>query len=616
MKSRRHVPFVFFCLGVFIQALAPRGAVFAGEAGEEGAEKPAKEHFKIEMRKGVPIVGIQKTGDAVLGDCFEVRRGKRLVGYAHVASMDGPWPQIRYLIGRGRQGDELVPVSLPVPDVQLFIDERDARVAKELKALLGDKLFVERLDLGEKITIHKQCTVRIVIIHAGVFFMMGDPIAQPFAREGGTVIVDSLAYSHLKGDIADETLFKEPPTVRIVHEGKLTAGFPLESHIPWYGKRRKKFVARYWRGIPQKETMRLIATDGSSENTAILEEDMGGRMLVLDLISLNGRAGRDPGSKNKLIFVAQALGTGPRYARYIPSKPEFDDVMEWFGSLVEDNPDRVRKVFEGGGSEKEEFVFGFEIGPKDKPLVVLVGCFEGNEWLCAAALNRLLEVLLDNPGGDYKIEWLLQRLRIKIIPILNVWGYRNDSPLDKSKCELNRNFPYHWDKHPDKTARGGQPFSEPETKIIQRLVEEEKAVALLELDVDHYDAGYRMVRARDAKLKQRVLLRSLRTILNARLRHRFVVDGDKPLQLRLTRDKERPSAINWAASKGVLAASLKICGDGEDSLVNNDVAIEGCLAFLYATALSLEKPEPEPQPPPPKKRARTIRRRVKRKVRK
>jgi hypothetical protein len=35
-----------------------------------------------------------------------------------------------------------------------------------------------------------------------------------------------------------------------------------------------------------------------------------------------------------------------------------------------------------------------------------------------------------------------------------------------------------------------------------------------------------------------------------------------------------------------MAASLRICGDGEDSLINTDVAIETLLASLYITALS------------------------------
>jgi hypothetical protein len=448
--------------------------------------------------------------------------------------------------------------------------------------------------------------VRIVVIEGGIFFMMGDPVAQPFARAGGTLIIDLLAYSHLQQNVADEKTFAEPPTIRIVHEGPLTRGIPAESRIPWYGigkKKKEKFVARYYSGHPQKENEKLVATDHSTDNSAILDVDLGGRMLVVDLLTPNGRAGRDPGSKNKLLFVARALGTGPLYARYMPSRPEYDDLMSWFNGVVENNSDRIAKSFEGGGDKREDFIYSFTIGEKDKPLVVLVGGLEGNEWLSATALLRLAEVLLDNPLGDYKIPWLLERLRIKIIPVLNVHGFRNNVAVTESACELDRNFPYQWDAYPDAKARGSKPFSEPGADVIRRLVEEDEAIAVLELDVDDYEARYRLVRGRDASEGQKRLLRSLCTILNARLLRRFVV-GEEMLQLRLTKDKERPSLINWAASKGALAASLKICGDGEDSLTNNDVAIETCLHFLCAAALSPQSVRAPPAKPREKEKAK------------
>ena len=73
---------------------------------------------------------------------------------------------------------------------------------------------------------------------------------------------------------------------------------------------------------------------------------------------------------------------------------------------------------------------------------------------------------------------------------------------------------------------------------------------------------------------------------NAKIRRRYIVDGDKPLQLRLTRAGGLASAVNWAGSKGVLAATLCICGDGEDSLTNTDVAVETAITFLTNLAMS------------------------------
>jgi hypothetical protein len=44
--------------------------------------------------------------------------------------------------------------------------------------------------------------------------------------------------------------------------------------------------------------------------------------------------------------------------------------------------------------------------------------------------------------------------------------------------------------------------------------------------------------------------------------------------------------VSWAASVGALAAGVTLCGDGEDSLANHEVAIEAALGFLKLVALA------------------------------
>jgi len=548
------------------------------------AGEPKPKRYELILQKGKAAVGIAYKGEVGLGECFEVWHKDTLVGYAQTAAMDGPWPLLAYLVGVGYTGDTLVPVSPPFPVVELLTDEPRGREVAEFKALCGEKLIVE--EFGERMRYPNNDEALVVLIHGGIPFMSGDPIVQPFAREGGIVIADTLVYSHLIGNIAEETTFDEPPSIRFVHEGPLTAGLPAETRVPWYGRKGKKFVARYLKGLPAGGGKTIVATDGKAENAAMLQVDLGGRMLVLDIVCPNGRAGIDPGSKNKLVLVARMLGTGPQYARFVPAKPEYADLVDWFDELARENPGRVKRNFEIGAIKREDYAYSYTIGDPAKPLVLLVGCARGTDWLGATALLRLAEVLLGNPTNDPKIPWLLERVCVKIIPVLNVAGYRQDKATTASGCLLDRNFPYHWDEYPGKAERGPKPFSEQAAAAVKRIVEEEKAVAFLQLEVVDYKGGYRFTCGRDATDAQRILLAALRTVVNARLRHRFVL-GDKPLRLRLTREKARPAAINWLASKGILAASLKICGDWEDSLVNNDVAIEGCLHFLYLTALSL-----------------------------
>jgi len=613
-------------------ALCP--LALGGEAEEaERAKLAARGVFKLETVKGEPVVGIDRRGDAAVGDLFEIRRGDALIGYAEVPEIQDGWPRLKFLLGTGRHGDVLTRVSLPMPAVQLLADDLACQEAKELKALCGERLKPVRI--AERMRAPMADEALVVLYHAGAPFMMGDPIVEPHARRGGVVVADMMAYSHLRGISADESFHQKPPVLRIIDTGKLTRGLHEEARIPWYGtrevvvteekpdkpktkgkrkpkrkpktsapRRRKarRYVARFCQGTPINQEQKRLATDASTDNTTLILETVGaGSILALDLISLNGRGGIDPGAKNKWVLVARALGTGPQYSIFRPEKPEFADLAAELDTLVDNHEGKVAKTMEGGASGGDNLVYSLTLGAKGKPLVLLVGCLEGSDWLSACAALRVAEVLLDNDAGDYKIDWLLQRLRIKVVPCLNIEGYKNATTANANGVALDRNVPYHWDEFEDKKARGTAPFSEPETAILKRLVEDEKPVALLDIGVDSYDDGYCMIRARDADRPQRDLCRRVRDIVAARLRHRFVL-GDKPLALKLYKGAQQPSLANWAGSKGILAASLRICGDGEDSLVNTDVAVEAALAFLTATALSREKPPPPPKPPAPKKR--------------
>lgn len=639
MKPKAAIVALVLCLSVAWAAEENEGE------GEAKKKKPAVPTFKLDVRKdGQAFVAIRKMGQVAKGELFEVHRGDptagetSLAGYARVVELVDGWPKLGFLIGTARHGDELARVAPKIPRLVLLTDQPKGREATELAALCGDRLKV--VPIGDKMLMPRPDDLLVAMIHdmsGGVTFLMEDPIVQPHLNAGGTAVVDVLFFTLLRQIRHDEVFHKKPPEFQILQQGDLTRGFDESDRIPWHGKTRsrkvtrevirkrgrkrykrqvtvtvREYVTRFLRGIPTGKAPdpdawggpaaalgagKAIASDILVANTAILEDRSAGRLVVFDLVTLNGRAGRDPGCKNKLLFISRLLGTGPQYASYRAEKPDYTSFYGELEALAQANEGTVALKSEGGGSGKDTRIHSLTLGDKDKPLVLIAGCFQGTDWITASALLRLAEVLADNPRDDPKIEWLTQRLRIKIIPILNAHGYEHDTELNGKRCDINRNFPYQWEAYADKARRGKEPLSEPESFIIKRLVEDKKAVAFLEVDADTYDSGYRIVRARDLKDEHKTLIHVFRTILNARLRHRFVVNGDSPLQLRVTRDKGRPSAINWAGALGIPAASVKICGDGEDSLINHDVAIEAALHFLQMIALSLEKPTTPPPPP-------------------
>jgi len=603
-------------------AIVAFSALAADEGDAERKALAAKGKFKIRKHRTGLAVDIAYKGDAKVGDLFEVRRGEALIGYAEVAEMAGIWPMLTFPVGGGAAGDLLTRVALPMPKVELLTDDLEARTTKEMRALCGDRLIPVKI--GDRMRAPAQDEALVVIYYAGAPFMMGDPIVQPHAANGGRVVCDMMAYCHLRGIPADESFFDQPPNLRIIDIRPLTRGLTEEARIPSYGRRERvvdvpvrparprkgrekpakpptrkvkklQYVARIAKGTPTREEAKRIATDESTDNTAMVFEETGGGILACDLITPNGRGGIDPGAKNKWVFVARALGTGPQYSIFRPAKPDWRDLRDEIEALIADHPERVAATMEGGASGSDNLIKSLTVGAEGKPLVLLVGCLEGDDWLAACSLLRVVELLLD--PEDYKMEWVMGRLRIKVIPCLTIEGYKKGTAANANGVLVDRNFAYHWDEFDDKKARGGEPFSEPESAMLKRIVEKEKPAVVLDVGVDDYKDGYALVRSRDADRPQRDLWRVVRDILGARLRHRFVL-GDKPLAVGLYKSAARPSLCNWAGSKGAMAGSLRICGDGEDSLINTDVAVEAILATLYATALSRQ---PVPKPPAPER---------------
>ncbi len=596
------------CIAVCVCLAA--GAALGADAEDAGRRAlAARGQFKIARHHGALVVDIALKGDASVGELFDVRRGEALIGYAAVSEMVSYWPKLEFVLGGGAEGDLLTRLSRPMPKVQLLTDSPDCREAKELKALVGDRLHVEKI--ADRMRAPAQDEALVILYHTGAPFMMGDPIVEPHAARGGKVVADMLAYCHLRGIPADESFFDQPPSLRIIDVGPLTAGLSEEARIPWYGTRervvtvelksrtksrskrprkpvtrkvkKRQFVARIAPGTPSKESQKRIATDESTDNTTLIYEQLGGGILACDLISLNGRGGIDPGCKNKWVFVARALGSGPQYAVFRPAKPAFEDLLGEIEALIDSKADRVKTTMEGGASGSDNLVKSIAFGPADKPLVLIVGCLDGADWLSSCAILRLMELLLD-PDDDV-MEWAAERLRIKCIPCLNMAGYPRDAAPNANGVLIDRNFAYHWDAFADKKTKGSEPFSEPESAILQRIVEKEKPALVLDIGVGSYDDGYFMVYGRDATRAQRDLCRVARDVLDARLRRRFVL-GEQPLRVKLFKSSERPSLANWASSKGAQAVSLSICGDAEDSLINTDVAVEAALALLYTTALA------------------------------
>jgi protein MpaA len=97
--------------------------------------------------------------------------------------------------------------------------------------------------------------------------------------------------------------------------------------------------------------------------------------------------------------------------------------------------------------------------PDTQRKTLIVGCIHGNECAGVAIADRLAET---RPPGEADI-WIVRNL--------NPDGAAARTRGNAHRVDLNRNFPWHWRRLTGTYYSGPRPLSEPETRIVYRLIE-------------------------------------------------------------------------------------------------------------------------------------------------
>jgi murein tripeptide amidase MpaA len=220
----------------------------------------------------------------------------------------------------------------------------------------------------------------------------------------------------------------------------------------------------------------------------------------------------------------------------LPTGRETYRVMEDYTSemklLSEQRPDLVRPVvigttLEGRPIEGIEIASGVH-GSDGRPAYLQVGLLHAREWPSGELPMEFAHDLVANYGSDPRVTALLDRVRVFIVPVVNVDGFVASrsfgaSPLDddpgatqsqasndeaaykrkncrptvpgseslpcplrsRSGVDLNRNFGAYWggvgsSGDPSSTAyRGAGPFSEPEAQALHALSSQIQATVVI-----------------------------------------------------------------------------------------------------------------------------------------
>jgi hypothetical protein len=179
----------------------------------------------------------------------------------------------------------------------------------------------------------------------------------------------------------------------------------------------------------------------------------------------------------------------------------FDDprrgVRAWLDSLARANP-RVRLDTLGFSHERRP-ILAVQIGQRDdaasRPNVIFMATYHAREWAATEMALRLVRHLASPPAPSARLDSLLARRDVWVIPVVNPDGYEftfttdrlwrknrrpppsAQVPLGRAGVDLNRNHSARWGaddegSSPEPTSdiyRGPAPGSEPEVAAVERF---------------------------------------------------------------------------------------------------------------------------------------------------
>jgi len=168
-----------------------------------------------------------------------------------------------------------------------------------------------------------------------------------------------------------------------------------------------------------------------------------------------------------------------------------EEMYELFDALAEDNPTYVAKETLGFSSDEQTiscYTFSSPLptlstangisSPNNKtPTVIVIGGQHGFEKGNVFGLYCLCRDLCENWKTNPMLSAIHCNYVVKVIPVVNTWGWDEESYWNANGVNLNRNYPDNWKLVPEyidgihNTDYGGEaPLDQPEAQIVSELL--------------------------------------------------------------------------------------------------------------------------------------------------
>jgi hypothetical protein len=320
-----------------------------------------------------------------------------------------------------------------------------------------------------------------------------------------------------------------------------------------------------------------------------------GVWVGVDVLSLDEPFYANVTAYYKYWFLANCVADTGRVslAEYYPRKLRYPELVDAMREAARRWP--TMRLVEEGPACGDYRMYSLNLGRPGKPLYFLYAAAHGSEWEPGYGLFTFAKHLAQ---GHLAKSIDLERVSIKILPILNPSGYDAVGRHNAHGVDLNRQGDHFWKEFlgrdstrdgqygpRDSDWKGTGPFTEPETQVYRRIIANPDLYCALDFHGNASATNNKLgVLPPTGAADNARRAFELQWLVNASLERRFLLrqtDEEEPSVYRLERlypDGPRPMLLNTAARGryGLLVELTAGYADSYGTVLQSEVTCEIC----------------------------------------
>ena len=374
-----------------------------------------------------------------------------------------------------------------VKEYSLVTDLADTSLTIKSVGMLLNHLTVYSADKMKENEINNRKDGLVILLSDGSKIFSYKKLVKDYTAKGGTIVMDIRAFAAFNGL---ETKSVKLKSIKVKEESGITKGYKKGEPIVYSNKGMLTGLSN----TTEKNGISILGESDMGDAVLVAQKKGKGKIIAVDMISL-----QEPkvyaGTENKYLFMVNTIGNGVRFGQCFPSKLKYPGFVALLKELSQKYP--AIKLQEEGDATGGNKIYSLSMGDPSKPGILIYSNTHGNEWENSYGTLTFVQYLAEHSDQNI-ID--LNKYYLKVIPLLNPYGYENMTRQNGNKVDLNSNGDNRWNEFKGQDPanykvgeydwKGTAPFSEPEARTLKKTAEQGDFIAFLDIHGNPSGTGF------------------------------------------------------------------------------------------------------------------------------